>query len=225
MKELIGPIRLAAYQKNRASEVLVRAFDSDPVYRQIVPDSDERSRSLRSLFRAVIGYALQYGRVHTTPSMEGIVCWLTPGNTEVTFWRMLRTGLEFQRAMRQIRKDARHQLLDTLAYMDEIHKRLMAGPLMGSHWYLWALGVEPANQGRGIGGKLIKPVLIQADRDRTPCYLETQTERNVAFFQKWGFEIRSDEVVPGQELRLWSMVREPRAQPLSEKRLPFTVSR
>jgi ribosomal protein S18 acetylase RimI-like enzyme len=100
-------------------------------------------------------------------------------------------------------------LLDALAYSDEIHKRLLAGPEMDSHWYLWALGVSPASQGRGIGGKLLRPVLSRSDRAGVLCYLETVNERNVAFYQRWGFEVRNEEVVPGVEVKVWSMIREP----------------
>jgi ribosomal protein S18 acetylase RimI-like enzyme len=209
MTEQIEPIRLMASQKDQASEVLTGAFLDDPLYLQIFPDIDERSRSLRRLFGAVIGYASKYGQVHTTPSLEGAICWLSPGNTRVTFWRMLRAGLEFQRAVATFRGDTRRQLLDALAYTDEVHKRLMAGPKLDSHWYLWALGVSPASQGRGIGGALLRPALAWSDSAGDPCYLETLNERNLAFYQRQGFEVRSEEVVPGVELRVWSMIREP----------------
>jgi ribosomal protein S18 acetylase RimI-like enzyme len=89
--------------------------------------------------------------------------------------------------------------------MDELHKRKVPGP----HWYLWALGVEPARQGQGIGSRLIAPVLAQADREGLPCYLETETAGNVAFYQKQGFYVVSDDLVPGQSLRIWTMLREP----------------
>jgi ribosomal protein S18 acetylase RimI-like enzyme len=99
----------------------------------------------------------------------------------------------------------RKEFLAVLAYMDKIHKREAPGP----HWYLWALGVEPGHQGQGIGSRLIQPVLARADKDGVPCYLETQTEGNVAFYQKQGFEVVSDGWVPEQEIRVWTMLREP----------------
>lgn len=205
MTESREAIDLTRAQKGRAADVLARAFHADPVYRQVFPDSDERARSLRSLFGAVVGYSLRYGQVHTTPALKGAACWLTPGNTDVTFWRMLRTGLGFQRAMASFKPEARRQLLDALAHMHEIHARLMVRP----HWYLWALGVEPAHQGHGIGAELMRPALAQSDQEGVPCYLETQTERTVAFYRRWGFEAVNEEVVPGLGLMVWSMLREP----------------
>jgi ribosomal protein S18 acetylase RimI-like enzyme len=75
----------------------------------------------------------------------------------------------------------------------------------GRHWYLWVLGAEPRCQGQGIGGRLLEPVLGQADRDGLPCYLENETERNVAFYQRHGSEVVSDGVVPDLEVRIWTM--------------------
>ena len=209
MTEPIEPIHLAADSRKLGTAVLSRAFLGDPLYRYIFPDNDERSLVLSRLFGAVVGYSLKFGLVHSTASVEGVACWLSPGNTKVTFWRMFRTGMAFQRAVGRIQADARGQLLDALAYTDGIHKRLLAGNYMDSHWYLWALGVDPEYQGRGIGGKLIQPVLILSDRSGNPCYLETFNERNVAFYERWGFEVRIEEVVPGTEVEFWSMIREP----------------
>jgi ribosomal protein S18 acetylase RimI-like enzyme len=184
--------------------MLARAFLVDPAYTALFPDEDERERSLQRLFGAVVGYSLAYGLIHTTLGVEGAACWLSPGNTEVTLWRIVRTGFGLQRAVAGFNPQARHEFLAALAYMDEIHKREVPGP----HWYLWALGVEPDCQGQGTGSRLIQPVLSQADKEGVPCYLETQTERNVAFYRKRGFDVVSDGIAPGQKIRIWTMLRE-----------------
>ncbi|MGD8475063.1 MAG: GNAT family N-acetyltransferase [Anaerolineae bacterium] len=204
MTEARESIRLVASQKAQSAQMLARAFLEDPAYSAIFPDGDERERSLRSLFGAVIGYSLVYGLIHTTPTVSGVACWLSPGNTEITLWRILRTGLGLQRAVARFKPQARKEFLETLAYMDEIHKREVPDP----HWYLWALGVAPEHQGQGIGSRLIQPVLAQADRDGVPCHLETQTEGNVSFYQHRGFEIVSDGWVAEREIRVWMMLRE-----------------
>ncbi len=175
-----------------------------PVYELLFPDKVDREQGLARLFGAVIGYSLVYGRVHTTPAVEGAACWLSPGNTRITFWRMLRTGLGLQRAVARLKAQSRQEFLEAMAYMDEIHKSAVPG----SHWYLWALGVEPGCQGQGIGGRLLQPVLAQAGNDGLPCYLETHAERNVAFYQRWGFAVLNDELMPGRGGRMWAMLRE-----------------
>lgn len=197
-------LRMAKSQKTQAAEVLSRAFMADPVYTAIFPDRDERERALGRLFGAVVGYSLVYGLVHTTPAVEGAACWLAPGNTELSLWRILRTGFGLQRAVASFNAQARREFLAVLAYTDELHKSQAPGP----HWYLWAVGVDPERQGQGIGSRLIQPVLTQADQQGVPCYLETQIASNVAFYQKRGFEIVSEGVVPDQEIRIWTMLRQ-----------------
>jgi ribosomal protein S18 acetylase RimI-like enzyme len=204
MTESKEPIRLVKPQKTQAAQMLARAFLVDPAYTALFPDQAERERSLKWLFGAVTGYSLVYGLVHTTPAVEGAACWLSPGNAEITLWRILRTGLGLQRAVARFNPQSRQEFLSALAYMDEIHKREVPGP----HWYLWALGVEPGCQGQGIGSRLIAPVLAQADQDGVACYLETQTESNVAFYQRRGFEVISDGQAPGEGFRIWTMLRE-----------------
>jgi ribosomal protein S18 acetylase RimI-like enzyme len=204
MTESKEAIPLLASQKAQAARVLGRAFLVDPAYTALFPDDLERAQALPRLFGAVVGYSLVYGLVHTTAEVKGAACWLSPGNTEVTLWRVLRTGLGLYRAVGGFNAQARREFLAVLDHLDEIHKRIAPG----SHWYLWALGVEPGSQGQGIGSRLIQPVLDRADFDGVPCYLETQTERNVSFYQKRGFEVVSDGVVPDQGIRIWTMLRE-----------------
>jgi hypothetical protein len=67
-----------------------------------------------------------------------------------------------------------------------------------------AVGVEPSEQGRGIGGALMQPILTRAGVEGLPCYLETQNERNLPFYERHGFEVISDGEVPKCGLRVWA---------------------
>jgi ribosomal protein S18 acetylase RimI-like enzyme len=77
------------------------------------------------------------------------------------------------------------------------------------HWYLLAIGVDPANQGKGIGSQLLKTVLCEADKSQLPCYLETMTEIDVQFYRKQGFEIAHEGLIDGR-LPYWTMRRSPK---------------
>jgi len=62
------------------------------------------------------------------------------------------------------------------------------------HWHLGPIGVLPAYQGAGIGSKLMQRFCREVDACRASAYLETDLERNVRFYEKFGFKIvsRSD---------------------------------
>ena len=82
MTESQGPVRLAAQHINQTAEVLARAFQNDPMLKYLVPDDIRRARLLPSFFGLVVRYCLRYGEVYTTANLEGVACWLPPGNTE-----------------------------------------------------------------------------------------------------------------------------------------------
>ncbi len=71
------------------------------------------------------------------------------------------------------------------------------------------LGVEPALQGQGIGGALIRPILARADEQRVPCYLETYAEGNVRYYARHGFALVTAGVEPSSGERFWTMRRDP----------------
>ena len=187
----------------QAVAVLTRAFLDDPLYRALIPAAEDRRRSLQALWSAVIKTSSRYGVVDTTPDIAGIACWLAPGNADLGLWRMVRTGLALPRAMMQFPADSRKRFLEMVSVTDRIRRERMPPP----HWYLWALGVEPERQGQGIGRSLLAHGLARADADACPCYLETETEFNVAFYSRWGFLVVHEGEIAGA--RIWSMLRKP----------------
>lgn len=74
-------------------------------------------------------------------------------------------------------------------------ERLMAlGELVGArhpgdvpHFYLFLLGA--AEQGRGVGARVMRPVLERCDADGLPAYLESSSTRNVSFYERLGFRV------------------------------------
>jgi ribosomal protein S18 acetylase RimI-like enzyme len=77
------------------------------------------------------------------------------------------------------------------------------------HWHLGPVGVHPDVQGRGIGTSLVTSFLDLVDEQRSPAYLETDRERNLAFYQRFGFAVVAEEDILG--VRNWYMWRAARA--------------
>jgi ribosomal protein S18 acetylase RimI-like enzyme len=57
------------------------------------------------------------------------------------------------------------------------------------HWYLAVLGIDPAFQGRGLGPRLVAPVLDRCDAERLLCWLESANPKNHGFYRRLGFEV------------------------------------
>ncbi len=190
---------------SRAVETLARAFMCDPVYARLFPEPEPRLRALRGMYDALVTYTLRYGNAAVASDGSGVACWLRPGATRVTLWRIIGTGFGLLRAVFRLGARARQAFLSATIHTDSVHHKLMQGP----HWYLWALGVVPERQGTGIGTALLRPMLNEADRVDAPCYLETQTPGNVAFYERRGFRVALTETLPALHLPVWYMVRDP----------------
>ncbi len=198
-------VPLGRAQRSRAADALTRAFADDPMWASLLAGTGASMDALRPMWNAVIGYSLVYGAVHTTPAGVGAACWMAPGKTNTTLWKLLRTGMALPCAMMRLPTATRRRFFGMMRFFEGHHKRLVPN----AHGYLWALGVDPEAQGRGIGGSLLRPMLAQADEEGISCYLETQTEHNVAFYVKRGFRVgfHGDDPVCG--VPVWLMVRDP----------------
>lgn len=91
-----------------------------------------------------------------------------------------------------------------MAYASKLHHRLAPK----SHWYLWAVGVVPPSQGKGVGGRLLKAGLTRANTEGTACYLETGVASNIHFYERHGFRVVEEGQVPRQGLPVWAMLHE-----------------
>ena len=85
------------------------------------------------------------------------------------------------------------------------------------HWYLNMLATHPDWQRTGFGAALMGEVFAIADAEGLGCYLETETEENVAYYRRHGFEVRTewdlmtdDENDRSQGPHQWGMWRQPR---------------
>ena len=203
MAQTSSPIPLVAYQQKQASEVMGEAFLNDPMWKYLVPDEARRARVVSLSMNILVRYSLLYGEIYTTPALDGVACWLPPGETTPIFSRLVRIGI--RSAPLQLGWTGFRRYIAIENYCGEVHKRIVSG----MHRYLWGLGVKPSRQGLGIGGLLMQPVLARADADHLPCYLETTNEKNVPFYEKHGFKVVSDAEVPQHGLHVWSMLREP----------------
>jgi ribosomal protein S18 acetylase RimI-like enzyme len=201
MRELPKPIPLAIQHGKQASNVLSHAFFQDPMLRFLIPDEAKRARLLPSFYSIVVRYCVLYGEGYIIPGWEGVACWLRPGDTSPGFARLVGIGMRC--APVGIGLAGLRRFIAVSNYAEHVHSRCAPG----RHWYLWAIGVEPTRQGQGIGGQLMRPVLAKASAEGLPCYLETMNEANLPFYEKYGFRVVNDGVVPGHDLRAWAMLR------------------
>ena len=76
-------------------------------------------------------------------------------------------------------------------------------------WYLYNLSVKKSAQGKGIAGKLLRPMLRFCDEENIVTYLETNKESNVSLYEHFGFELSKKEPIPKSPVMHYAMVRQP----------------
>jgi ribosomal protein S18 acetylase RimI-like enzyme len=197
--------QLGRSQVDATAELLANAFSEDPIYRYLFPESERsRANNIRSLFKLVVIYSQPFDRIYTTTgTLQGIAAWEPPKHSRPNLLQLLPLvlALPFQIGWRNTRR-----ISMAFSKAEELRNRNMSQP----HWYLIVLGVLSNYQGQGIGGRLLEPVLKQADLEGYPCYLETSTEGAVRFYQRHGFEVIATERLLENAPLLWMMKREPK---------------
>jgi ribosomal protein S18 acetylase RimI-like enzyme len=196
------PILLNGARAKAGAYLLARAFQDDPLMVYMLPNAQRRKRLLPVLFGVVVRYCLRYGVIYTTSGLEGVICCLPPGQI-TTIGRLALISLSDPPL--QLGLIALRRFLRASAASDRAHKQ--AAP--GTHWYIWALGVDPACQGQGFGGQLVRTVLWQAKARGKPCYLDTENPRNVPFYGQFGFRQVSESPIIGSDVRVYAMLWEP----------------
>ena len=189
-----------------AANCLAAAFDQDPLMSRVLPDApDARRAALETMSRGALSISQSYGRTYTTSGQpQGVAIWQPPDiskNDLAELWSLVTSGL--LQTPFYLRWDRLPDLVWMMSIFTKMHEELMPDP----HWYLMMLGVSPQCQGQGIGGKLIQPVLEEADRANVSCYLETTTSAAVRFYQRNGFQTIRQDFFAGRPY--WAMKRSP----------------
>ena len=69
------------------------------------------------------------------------------------------------------------------------------------HWHLGPIGVLPSHQGSGVGSALMERFCQEVDACEREAYLETDLDKNVRFYEKFGFELVAESDVLGVKNR------------------------
>ena len=188
-------------QQHAAAATLAEAFASDPLLLILAPDPARRAKLGFPMMEVLIAYGMRYGHVWANADASAAAIWLPPESGPMTMPRMLRAGM--WRAPFMLGLDGMGRMSKAMAATEDFH-RTVEGP----HWYLMTVGTQKDRQGQGLGSQLVELGTHRADEAGVPCYLETGTDSNIAFYRNRGFEVIGQAECYGHTLA--GMVRPPR---------------
>jgi GNAT superfamily N-acetyltransferase len=185
------------------SGVMARAFYDDPVMTWVLPDDAARLGSLARMFTAITRHHHLAGGGSEVacdgPAIGAAALWDPPNR-----WK--QTGRE-QFAMLPLFFRVFGFRSAHVRQIQEIMKREHPEE---PHWYLAAIGSDPTVRGKGFGQVLMRSRLDRVDAEHAPAYLESTKHQNIAYYQRFGFEVTGEIVLPEGGPTMWPMWRAPR---------------
>jgi len=183
----------------KAANVLVSAYTEDPMLKVILKEEDKR----RVQFEVMLRFCLKYGSLFApSENIEGVMA-IAPHDKDMTVWRTFRSGGFF--IGMKIASLAK-MMKESTKLIEEGKKNLN---ISHPYIYLFIIGVSQELQGKGFGGKLLRAIVKEAEVEKKPMYLETQNEKNVSLYEKYGFHVVDKINLPDPvNLPMWLMIRD-----------------
>jgi GNAT superfamily N-acetyltransferase len=185
------------------SQVLGRAFYDDPVTTWMLPDEKTRPARLPRLFATLTRHHhFAGGGVEVAcdgPGIGAAALWDPPNRWKQSAREQLAMLPSVIRTFGHRAAAAR----DVIELMKRHHPE-------EPHWYLAVLGSDTAVRGKGYGQALMRSRLDRVDAEHAPAYLESSKPENVPYYQRFGFEVTGEIVLPDGGPTIWPMWRPPR---------------
>jgi ribosomal protein S18 acetylase RimI-like enzyme len=194
-------IPLEAKHKENVIEVIIAAFDGYPLMNLFFGNSYKRST--KALWQYIfdispIQDSLLLGAM-VRDELQGVI-FASPPETEKNQDEGAIAHLE-ARLVEEIGKEAAE-------FFDLYFKLKSDRQPSQPHFYINALGVHPRSQRMGIGSALLEHMhLLSARHPESNCVaLDTETEQNVAYYQRLGYKVSSSSNF--DRVKIWFMFRE-----------------
>ncbi len=195
-------IRLTEEQAKIAGKMLTRAFYDYPTFDHLFPNIYEKRVKLPEIYEFFVRYGIMFGEVFgTSPNLEGVAVWLPFWEAEMIREKRYKCG--GRELGLSLGKEYSKRYEPIFKCEESCHKKYANF----SHWYLYPIGVDPVYQGKGYAGQLLRTKLAEIDKQNVPCYLETNKEKNVTFYQYFGFKIVEEGIIPETSIPYWAMLR------------------
>jgi ribosomal protein S18 acetylase RimI-like enzyme len=198
-----GNFPLTVSEQKRAAAVLGRAFSRDPFMSYVFPNAQTREQQLTTLFEPVIRCSQRYGGVEMTAGGEGVLGWLSGEHFPLGVSQLVRTGMILTPLRIGLPAFFRLQ-----GHEGDCEKALEQRASQGFA-YLWVVGVSPEAAGQGYGKQVIQSALAaMKNQGYSSCLLRTDNEKNVAIYERLGFEPIYSATVPKSNLPFWILSQE-----------------
>ncbi|MFF2964095.1 GNAT family N-acetyltransferase [Streptomyces sp. NPDC057963] len=180
-----------------AVDTLARAFADYPFTRHVIAADGHEDRIRRYQELCLTRIGMVYGRVWVADGGRAVAVWAVPGQNPSPAFAELGPILGELSG-------------DRVAASASAEQAVAPYRPQEPGWFLETVGTAPEAQGQGLGSAVLLPGLEEAEHAGCPAFLETSSERNVAFYERLGFKVTADVQLPDNGPRTWCMRKDPR---------------
>lgn len=176
-------IKATDRDKQLILEILTASFDANQSVNYIIRQDNKRNKRIRALMDYSFETCRRFGDVFISSDKNACALIVYPDKRKTTFQSIsLDLKLIFQCVgFKNIKKTIRRESLI---------KKVQPKEAMA---YLWFIGVNPTEQGKGVGSSLLAEILENSRIKNMPVYLETSTLSNLPWYKKFGFVVYHEE--------------------------------
>ncbi len=184
------------------SNLYAEAFADSPSHTWALPDKELFKQKAPRCFRCQTVLALRVAHmISTSEKLEAILQYFPPG-IGLTQWDELRSGI-----LGIYLTSWGRPFLKRWLYLGKMDDKIKARNISGMHYYLWSVAVQPRFQRQGYGTRLMNGFLSEVDTHHLPCYVETFKEKNVPYYERFGFKLVEECPIPDTPLVSHAVIR------------------
>jgi GNAT superfamily N-acetyltransferase len=173
------------------------------MWQWVLPDEEHRRRALPVSTHASIiwGQILGHGYAIGEPA-HGLSIWAPPGMADVDVDPDgTKTG--WNEVVAAVGPDG----IRKFELMVEVQRPFRDKHIPPNGWYLPWLGVDPVSQRSGAGTALLNDMFARLDPQGITTYLETEKAANVTYYERHGYQVVHEGVLPENGPGFWCMLR------------------
>lgn len=165
--------------KKLVADILCKSFDDNKSVNYIIKQDKKRALRIKKLMEYSFSVCYLYGDVFLSDSRDACVLLLYPEKKKSTIKSLLLdiglifSSLGFFNLFKAMQREA-------------VIKKVYPATAI---YYLWFIGVEPSQQSKGVGSKLLDEVIDKAHSEKRTICLETSALKNIPWYERHGFTI------------------------------------
>jgi len=165
--------------KQLVLSILSEAFDNNHSVNYVVKQDDKKAGRINALMDYSFEICYQFGDVFLSNDKQACALILYPDKQKPSLMldlKLVFNCIGLSRAKKVLQRDS--------SIKSQYPTKELA--------YLWFIGVNKQQQGKGLGTLLLKEMIEYTESLKRPMYLETSMPQNLPFYKNLGFEIYSE---------------------------------